>query len=363
MARRHPTIVIDTGTSTAKAGFSSDTGPQLEVPTLVRVPKPSGDTLLTAGKVAEPMGDDLDLVRPMKRGIVTNFSHMTKLWSDIFDKLGVSSPSEYAVFLTDRDLTPKANKEKTTQIMFEEFQVASLSFAVSSACSIIGSGRLCGTAASLGGVACVVAPVQYGYALPHATRFLNLAGDDITEYLMTIINRERTVVNSDIARCIKESMAYISQDFLTGVSQTQNTSYALPDGQLVDIGAERHACTEPLFSPALMGREEVGLHRTIMCAFEAFICSKHDKYEKYIYNLILSGGTSLLPGIKERLQRELSPLLPPGLAPSYTLLPHRKYLAWQGASIISSMSSFGVRTYTSEEYDESGPGIVHCKVY
>ena len=363
MARRYNTIVIDTGTSTTKAGFASDIGPRLEIPTLVGVHKPGSGGELIVGTEANSIGDRIDLIRPVNRGIVANFSQMTDLWSDIlYRKLGVSSLSEYAVFLTDRDLNPKANKERSTQIFFEEFQVAALSFGITSVCSIVGSGRLCGTAVDLGGGTCMVTPVQDGYSFPHATRCLHLAGNDITEYLMNILNKDgKSVISSNIAQSIKERMAYISPDSQIDNSLTMSTSYALPDGQLVAIGGERHTCTDPLFYPALMGKDEKGLHEAILSAFQALDPTRSEV--KHFSNLIFAGGTSMLPGIKERLQRELLPLLPPEISPSYTLLPNRKYLPWFGASLISSMSNFGQPTYTMEEYEESGPSLVHNKIY
>ena len=352
---RLPTVVIDIGTSTAKAGFSSDMGPQLEVPSLARAPKAAaGETQTT--------GDYREQSRIMERGIVTNFSRLEILWSDIFHLLGISSPSEYALFLTNRDLTPKANKEKSLQIMFEEFQVASLSFGLSSVCSVVGSGRLHGTAVNLGGGTCIVSPVYDGYPICSSIHCLNLAGDDITEHLMNILNREGSaIINWETAKHIKESMAYIAPESQMDVSQTPKSSYALPDGQLLTLGGERHACIEPLFSPALMEKEGLGLHQCISSAYESLIRCKQET--KPFSNLILAGGTSLLPGVKERLQRQLSPLLPPGVSPSYTLLPNRRHLSWHGASLISTMSTFGEETYTQEQYEESGPSLVHRKIY
>jgi actin-related protein len=41
----------------------------------------------------------------------------------------------------------------------------------------------------------------------------------------------------------------------------------------------------------------------------------------------------------------------------------RKYSAWSGGSILSSLSTFQAMWISKAEYDESGPDIVHRKCF
>ncbi len=41
--------------------------------------------------------------------------------------------------------------------------------------------------------------------------------------------------------------------------------------------------------------------------------------------------------------------------------PERKFSAWIGESILASLSTFAKMWISHEEYDESGPAIVHRK--
>ena len=43
--------------------------------------------------------------------------------------------------------------------------------------------------------------------------------------------------------------------------------------------------------------------------------------------------------------------------------PERKYSAWIGGSILASLETFHKMWITKEEYDESGPSIVHKKCF
>ncbi|MHC0039877.1 hypothetical protein [Pseudoneobacillus sp. C159] len=43
--------------------------------------------------------------------------------------------------------------------------------------------------------------------------------------------------------------------------------------------------------------------------------------------------------------------------------PERKYSVWIGGSILASLSTFQQMWISKQEYDESGPSIVHRKCF
>ena len=74
---------------------------------------------------------------------------------------------------------------------------------------------------------------------------------------------------------------------------------------------------------------------------------------------ILSGGTTMYPGIADRMTKELTALAPSGQKVIFVAPPKRKYSAWIGGSILASLAAFPRMWISREEYDESGPAIVH----
>merc|ERR1719187_753065 len=80
-------------------------------------------------------------------------------------------------------------------------------------------------------------------------------------------------------------------------------------------------------------------------------------------NTVLSGGTTMYPGIADRMQKEITALAPSTMKIKMIAPPERKYSVWIGGSILASLSTFQQMWISKQEYDEAGPGIVHRKCF
>merc|ERR1739842_83009 len=80
-------------------------------------------------------------------------------------------------------------------------------------------------------------------------------------------------------------------------------------------------------------------------------------------NIVMSGGTTMYAGIADRMQKEITALAPSTLKIKIIAPHERKYSVWIGGSILSSLSTFQTMWITKEEYEESGPSIVHRKCF
>ncbi|KAF9980917.1 actin, partial [Mortierella antarctica] len=80
-------------------------------------------------------------------------------------------------------------------------------------------------------------------------------------------------------------------------------------------------------------------------------------------NIVMSGGTTMYPGIADRMQKEITALAPSSMKVKIVAPPERKYSVWIGGSILASLSTFQQMWISKMEYDESGPSIVHRKCF
>jgi actin beta/gamma 1 len=139
-------------------------------------------------------------------------------------------------------------------------------------------------------------------------------------------------------------------------------SYEMPDGTVIKVKDQRFRAPEILFHPEQCGKEPGGVDQK---CFDSINKSDFDvRKDLYLY-IVLSGGTTMFSGLPERLSKEIKALAPESMKNNVKVIavPERKYSVWIGGSILSSISTFGCMWITREEYNESGPQVVHRKCF
>src|SRR5437588_532994 len=104
----------------------------------------------------------------------------------------------------------------------------------------------------------------------------------------------------------------------------------------------------------------IGIHET---TYNSIMKCDVDIRKDLYANTVLSGGTTMYPGIADRMQKEITALAPSTMKIKIIAPPERKYSVWIGGSILASLSTFQQMWISKQEYDESGPSIVHRKCF
>jgi len=367
-----PNIIIDNGSGYCKAGFSGEEGPRAVFPAIVGRPKNPGIMVgaekkdFFVGLQAEEKRGILHLAYPIEHGIVTDWNDMEKIWDHTFTNELRVTPEEHNVMLTEAPINPKHNREKMAQIMFETFNVQGLYIAIQAVLSLYSAGKFTGIVCDSGDGVTHMVPIYDGYSLPHCVLRMDLAGRDITDHLIKILNEVNvsltTSAEREIAKDIKEKVCYIALDPETEINEVKEMSYEMPDGTVIKVKDQRFRAPEILFHPEQCGKEPGGVDQK---CFDSINKSDIDVRKDLYQCIVLSGGTTMFSGLPERLTKEIKALAPESMKNNVKVIavPERKYSVWIGGSILSSISTFGCMWITREEYNESGPQVVHRKCF
>ena len=253
--------------------------------------------------------------------------------------------------------------------MFETFNIPSFYVGTQAVLSLFSSGRTTGIVFESGEGVTQIVPVYEGYSIPHAVKKLNLAGQDLTSWMMKLLYEKglefHPEAEKEIVNDIKEKLCYVALDFdaekkKAATSSEINRKYEHPHGCFNTIGNERFRCPEMLFKPYLNDMKCDGIHKVL---FDSIMKCDKDIHKELFANIILSGGSTMYEGLADRLNKEITALAPPTMSVNLVAPSERKYEAFCGGSIIASLATFPQMVITKDEFEEFGAQIVHLKCF
>jgi actin beta/gamma 1 len=366
-------VVLDNGTGISKNGFGGEDQPRSVFPTVIGKPK-YGNIMPDVkdysrewyiGEEAMELKGIMNLQYPIEHGVVEDWPAMERLWHYTFYTDLRIDPSEFPILLTEAPLNPRLNREKMTEIMFESFNVPAMYIATQAVLSLYASGRTTGCVIDIGDGVSHVVPIFEGFALTHAIQRVDLAGRDVTNYLRRLLRQSGYTFDSsadkETVRDIKEKLCYVALDPEKEIMLSKRVSgmqknYMLPDGETINIGIERFLAPESLFNPSVLGKEIDPLDDIVV---QTISDCEVDLRRDFYSNIVLSGGSTMFPGIKERLTREIKEQIPDSVDVRIISPPERMYSVWIGGSILSSLKSMHKMWVTRRDYKELGPEVIH----
>ena len=173
-----------------------------------------------------------------------------------------------------------------------------------------------------------------------------ITGKNITNYLLNLIlskisSSKNTYLDKTIAKEIKEKLSLCVLDPTVEKKRVKEglTKYDrtidLPDGSKLKLNSERFLLSEPLFDPKIIHIDYMGLAEAIS---KVVMSWDRENWEELLSNVILSGGSSLITGLSERLEVELQRFFSEKLKPKMKVVAAsgRENMGWIGASILFS---------------------------
>ena len=265
------------------------------------------------------------------------------------------------------------------ETMLETYGFGGAYIQVQAVLTLYAQGLLTGCVVDSGDGVTHVVPVVDGYSFPHLTKRLNVAGRHVTSHLVDLLQRRGYALNrsadAETVRCVKEALCYVAYDPAREARLAQETthlskSYTLPDGRVIQLGAERFLAPEALFRPELVDVEGGGIAEVLFkCIQEMEIDNRMTMYE----HIVLSGGSSMYPGLPTRLEKELRQLYlthvlkgnEEGLKKLKLKVedpPRRKHAVFLGAAVLADIMKDKPEFWVSKkEWEEEGVRVLHRK--
>lgn len=334
---------------------------------------------------------------------------MTKLWDykspeelyllfkeflqNMYFKYLVANPKERRVVIVESVVCPTVFRETLAKVLFHHFEIPSLIFVPAHLMSIFTLGITTALVLDVGYNETAVLPVYEGFTLLCSWQGLPVGGRAIHRRIeMGLMENGKIKINGSgevplntvLTEPLKESVfedIKVRTCFVTTVERGQkiqeddaskksssNVQVELPipppdiqyplDGEriLTIPGSLREWATEILFE---QDGEEQNIATIIL---DSILKCPTDIRRALAENIIIMGGTAMLPGFKHRLLMEIKLLL---TQKRYSNLPIKSikfhnppskenYTAWLGAAIFGATDAISKRSISREQFNQHG---------
>lgn len=373
MSDNTPVLVVDAGSASLKAGYAGEDSPATIIPSVAQK-CPHGMESLEETVIAMNDFDTNKSLHPIRRGVVKNWEQLEVLWKLMLDDIGITATDSTSVLIAEPPKANVADRAKWAEMLFESFRVPSIYIANSASLALFAAGRTTGLVVECGGGVTSSVPVFEGLALEHASTSLDFGGQDISLSIQNALEERGIPVDAGYARLLKERLAYVNIDpNAAAPAEAEQSSFSLPDG--TDVTVDRSLfgeCSEQIFNndkfePAGLSAQ---VHESIHLCDETLM-------KDLSHNVVISGGTSLIPGFGDRLERDLTAMVARGSNRSQRHLnirvipssnhreagftSQRKIAPWIGGSIVASLDTFKQMKITRQEWEEDPDACTRAK--
>ncbi|XP_013920234.1 PREDICTED: actin-related protein 10 [Thamnophis sirtalis] len=367
-------VVIDLGAAFTKCGFAGETGPRCVLPSEIKKPG-----------VSKP-------IRIVQYNINTEelYSYLKEFIHMLYFRHLLVNPRDRRVVIVESVLCPSHFRETLTKVLFKYFEVPSVLFAPSHLMSLLTLGINSAMVLDCGYTESLVLPIYEGIPVLSCWGALPLGGKAIHKELEYQLLEQSTVdtgatkgqsltsvmgsVPEDIVEDIKVRTCFVSDlqrglkiqaakfDMDDGAERPTpppDVDYPLDGEKILHInGSIRDSVVEVLF---VQDNEEKSVATLIL---DSLMECPIDTRKQLAENLIVIGGTAMLPGFLHRLMAEIRYLVE---KPKYKeILASKTFrvhvppakpncVAWLGGAIFGALQDIlGSRSVSKEYYNQTG---------
>ncbi|BBN19194.1 actin-like protein 6A [Marchantia polymorpha subsp. ruderalis] len=354
--------------------------------------------------------DHMEVVPALKDGLINDWEVVESIWDHTLRERLMIDPKEHPMLLAEPSFNTPQHREKIVELMFEKYQIPALFLAKNAVLTSFASGRATSLVVDCGGGSTTVAAVHDGYVLQKAIVRSPIGGEFLTDCMLKALEGRgiairprysfkrkevrpgefeltnvdfpnttesyRRYIQRAIAADVKESVCRVPDGLFeeSSYANIPTTPYELPDGQTIEVGADRFKIPDLMFNPALVqtipgmekftteaGASVKGLPQMVI---ESINKCDVDIRRELFSSILLAGGTAAMQQMKERLEKDLIEEAPQAarvkvLASGNAI--ERRFSVWIGGSILASLGSFQQMWLSKSEFEEHGASYVHRK--
>eukprot|EP00041_Stephanoeca_diplocostata_P033977 m.1138144 g.1138144 ORF g.1138144 m.1138144 type:complete len:494 (-) comp24439_c0_seq2:49-1530(-) len=387
-----PTIVLDFGSNTIKAGFAGEDAPR--VVTSAVVGRVRGEHFMDlerhshvekdiyCGDEVWAFKDVLEIKRTINKGLVTRWADLPHLLEHVlFEELKIDRHHlhHYPILITEPPNNSMAQREKLMKMLFDTYEFAAMYVANTSTLAMYASGNVTGLVIESGYDVTTVCCVYEGDVVPNTTVRINVAGSYLDNYLIRLLNEkgyrfnELSMLDGFIARDIKESLCEVCPD-QEGLDEAcrdapaeeydtaRNGNDLLPGYEKkmfpdkLMIGDERFLCPEVLFKIPETDMITPGITSMVMKSLDG---AGIDLVKPILAHVVVAGGTSMMTGFEERIRQEVQGIAQGSVTVHVAPTTQRHLAAWIGGSILGTAKNFNFHWISRDEYLQYGLELAH----
>ncbi|KAJ4773263.1 Actin family protein [Rhynchospora pubera] len=317
-------VIIDGGSGYCKYGWS-------------KFDSPSGRcaTFLEFGNIESPM-----------------YARLRHFFSTIYNRMQVK-PSSQPVILAipichcDDTESARASRRQYREAIFSvlfDMNVPAICAIDQAVLALYASKKISGIVVNVGFNITSVVPVYRGKVMHEiGVEIVGIGALKLTGFLKELMQRRSMTYESlYTVRTIKEKLCYVALDYEAEMRKDTTSSCEVSGEGWFTLSQERFQVGELLFQPQLGGVRAMALHQAVGLCIDHCYNSDIVGDVSWYKTVILAGGTGCLPGLPERLEKELSKLLPESMSEGIKVSPppYGTDSAWFGAKIVSNVSTF-----------------------
>nr|XP_043618871.1 actin-related protein 8-like [Erigeron canadensis] len=323
-ARVPGAIIVDGGSGYCKFGWS-------------KYDSPSGRaaTFLEFGNLESPM-----------------YSRLRHFFATIYSRMQVKSSTQPTVLSipiihyedTQAAKTARRRLKEAIYLAMFDMNVPSVCAVSQATLALFAARKTSGILVNIGFNQTTVVPILHGKIMYKVgVEAMGVGALKLTGYLREQMQQRNLHFSSlYTVRTLKENLCYVAIDYEAELRKVTEASYEVPVEGWFTLKQERYRTGEILFQPHIAGLNAMGLHQAVQLCIERCHVAGLTPDDSWFKTVVLAGGSACLPGLVERLEKELRAALPPSVSNGLRVIPppYGADSAWYGAKLLSNLSTF-----------------------